>query len=107
MSDPKDLLDDAIVAKARQAIADLMSTTIEALGKDTKELLAKNGASKTHVSAAAEQFTVEMIKLLAEQVKSILPAALPPLSSGGSSSGPSQPPDAPPSGESSTRRRPS
>jgi len=104
MSDPKDLLDDAIVAKARQAIADLMSTTIEALGKDTKELLAKNGASKTHVSAAAEQFTVEMIRLLAEQVKSILPAALPPLSSETSSSAPSQPAGASPSEESETRR---
>jgi hypothetical protein len=105
MSDPKDLLDDAIVAKARQAIADLMSTTIEALGKDTKELLAKNGASKTHVSAAAEQFTVEMIRLLAEQVKSILPAALPPLTSGGSTSAPSPPAGASPSEESETRRR--
>jgi hypothetical protein len=103
MSDPKDLLDDAIIAKARQAIADLMSTTIEALGKDTKELLAKNGASKTHVSAAAEQFTVEMIKLLAEQVKSILPAALPPLTSGGSAAGQAKPTGA--SEDSSTRRR--
>jgi hypothetical protein len=101
MSDPKELLDDAIVAKARQAIADLMGTTIEALAKDTKELLAKNGASKTHVSAAAEKFTVEMINLLAEQVKNILPAALPPLTSSGS--GQSQPPGT--SGDPETRRR--
>ena len=107
MSDPKapdspaasaktaPLPEDPIVAKAKQAMADLFASTITALGGDVKKLLALN-APKGPVGQVYGVFTNEMIDLLGAQVKAAFPAASQPPAAPSSPPSSSPPAPAPP-----------
>jgi hypothetical protein len=64
--------DDSIVAQAKSAMGDFFSSTIQALGTDmTARLNQKKNPSA--LSTATTAFTAQMIKLLGDRVKDVLP----------------------------------
>jgi len=90
MSDPKapespttsaktaPLPEDPIVAKAKQAMAELFASTITALGGDVKKLLSLN-APKGPVGHVFDVFTNEMINGLTARLNATFPG-MPPAS---------------------------
>ncbi len=90
---PGAAMEDPIVAKAKQAMGELFASTIAALGGDVKKLLNVN-APTGPVGKVFQVFTGDMIDLLSNQVKSVLPggSSTAASSSSPSSSGPSQEP---------------
>ncbi len=73
MTDQPVPLDEAVIAQARAELGAFFSSTIEALGADVRKLLSANGAPPDQ--KVVNQLTSEMIKLLAERVKSAIPNA--------------------------------
>lgn len=63
--------DEPILDKVRAALGDMFAATIAGLEKDLQGLLAQQGGAPS--GKAVEKFTEDMIKLLAERVKSVLP----------------------------------
>jgi len=84
---PPGFLDDSIVREARESIGKMLGTAIEALGKDIEKVLQTNVSTQTEVGNAVAQITTEMIQLLADRVRGLMPGAAaspPPDGAGGS-----------------------
>lgn len=86
------IVDDAIVAQARASMGGFFSKIISSLGQDAQDRIKANQAAPSQVSIAVNEFTVQMIDLLASRVASALPqtAAMPPAAA------PASPPADPP-----------
>ncbi|MGH6871271.1 MAG: hypothetical protein ACREHE_07180 [Rhizomicrobium sp.] len=70
---PPPSLDDSIVSQARASLGDFFKSTITALGEDMQTRLTQNQKQQTKVAGAVNDFTLQMIKLLAARVSTILP----------------------------------
>ncbi len=81
-------MEDPIVAKAREAMAELFSSTIAALGGDVKKLLATNAPKAGPVGQVFSVFTNDMIDLLGSRVKAAFPGT--PAAGGGATQPSSQ-----------------
>lgn len=85
-SPPPGFLDDSIVREARASISKMLGTAIDALGQDIQKVLQTNVASQSEIEKAVTQITTDMIKLLADRVRGLMPeaaAASPPQNEGG------------------------
>ncbi len=90
------IVDDAIVAQARASMGGFFSKIITSLGQDAQDRIKSNQSPPSQVSIAVNEFTVQMIDLLASRVASALPqtAAMPPAAA--PASPPADPPPADP-----------
>lgn len=71
------IVDDTIVAQARAQMGGFFSKIITSLGQDAQERIKSNNGPPSAVSTAVNEFTVQMIDLLASRVSSALPQTAP------------------------------
>jgi hypothetical protein len=64
---------DPIVEATEQAIAGMLGTAVEAMSKDAKALLDRNGASNPPPAIAVKALTGEMIALLGAKLRAMFP----------------------------------
>jgi hypothetical protein len=71
--DASKILRDPVVKAAEEAIAGMFGTAIEAMGKDAKALLDKNGAANPPPAVAVKALTGEMIALWGAKLRAMFP----------------------------------
>jgi hypothetical protein len=75
--DASKILHDSIVKAAQEAIAGMFGTAVEAMSKDTKALLDKNGAANPPPAKAVKALTGEIIASLGASLRAVLPKTEP------------------------------
>jgi hypothetical protein len=91
---PPPIVDDTIVAQARAQMGGFFSKVITSLGQDAQDRIKSNNGPPSQVSIAVNEFTVQMIDLLAARVSSALPQTAPMPPAAPSASPPADPPPA-------------
>jgi hypothetical protein len=64
---------DPVVKATELAIAGMFTSAVEAMSKDTKALLDKNGAANPPPAKGVKALTGDMIALLAASLRAVLP----------------------------------
>jgi hypothetical protein len=73
----EDILDARIVEQARVKVSEMFSSVFDSLSVDVEERLKNNSAANTHIAKAVTKLTVDMIKMLAEVARDVVPRTPP------------------------------
>ena len=95
------IVDESIVQEARASIGKMLSTAIEALGKDIDNVLKANEPKQSEIQKAVTVMTIDMIALLTKRVNEVFAEGSDDQDDGGdtTASGKTSDPKSPKSGE--------